>query len=95
MNFYQHQDCGIFHHERNIMADKKLKNPENVPGKYYVDSTCIDCGLCPDAASTVFRRFDEGGYSIVHHQPATEQELASVEEAREACPSESIGDDGE
>ena len=77
------------------MADKNLKNPENVPGKYYVDSTCIDCGLCPDAAPTVFERFDEGGYSIVHHQPATEQELALAEEAREACPSESIGNDGE
>jgi hypothetical protein len=30
----------------------------------------------------------------VHHQPATEQELALVEEALEACPSESIGNDG-
>jgi len=77
------------------MADKNLKNPENVPGKYYVDSTCIDCGLCPDAAPTVFRRFDEGGYSIVHHQPATEAELELAEGAREDCPTESIGNDGE
>ena len=76
------------------MADKHLKSPENVPGKYYVDNTCIDCGLCPDTAPTVFKRFNEGGYSIVHHQPATEQELILAEEAREACPSESIGDDG-
>ena len=27
------------------MADKKLKNPENVPGKYYVDNTCIDVSV--------------------------------------------------
>jgi ferredoxin len=77
------------------MAGKNLKNPENVPGKYYVDSTCIDCGLCPDTAPSVFKRYDEGGYSIVHHQPATEQELALAEKSREACPTESIGKDGE
>ena len=77
------------------MADKQLKSPENVPGKYYVDSTCIDCGLCPDTAPTVFKRFDEGGYSIVHNQPATKQELALAEEARAACPTESIGNDGD
>jgi len=77
------------------MADKQLKNPENVPGKYYVDNTCIDCGLCPDTAPTVFKRFDEGGYSIVHRQPVSEQELAMAEKAYEACPTESIGNDGE
>ena len=79
----------------NIMADKKLKNPENVRGKYYVDHTCIDCGLCPDTAPGVFKRFDENGYSIVHRQPVTVEEVALVEEAREGCPSESIGNDGE
>jgi len=77
------------------MADKKLKNPENVPGKYYVDNSCIDCGLCPDTAPTVFKRFDEGGFSIAHRQPVSPEELALAEEAREACPSESIGNDGE
>ena len=43
------------------MADKNLKTPENIPGKFYVDSTCIDCGLCPDTAPMIFKRFDEGG----------------------------------
>ena len=77
------------------MADRNLRSPENVPGKFYVDSTCIDCGLCPDTAPAVFKRFDQGGYTVVHHQPATEQELALAEEAREACPTESIGNDGD
>ena len=77
------------------MADRNLRSPENVPGRFYVDSSCIDCGLCPDTAPTAFRRFDEGGYTIVHHQPESEQELALAEEAREACPTESIGNDGE
>jgi ferredoxin len=77
------------------MADKHLKHPENVPGRYYVDNSCTDCGLCPAVAPAVFKRFDEGGYSIVHHQPTTEQELALAEEARESCPTDSIGNDGE
>ena len=77
------------------MADRNLRTPENVPGKFYVDNTCIDCGLCPDTAPSLFKRFDEGGYTIVHHQPTTEQEFALAEKAREACPTESIGNDGE
>ena len=77
------------------MADKKLRNPENVPGKFYVDDTCTDCGLCPAVAPTVFKRYDHGGYSIAHHQPVSPEELALAEEAREACPTESIGNDGE
>ena len=77
------------------MANKTQRTPENVPGKFYVDETCIDCGLCPDTAPTVFKRFDEGGHSIVHRQPVFPDELALAEEAREACPTESIGNDGE
>jgi ferredoxin len=76
------------------MADKNLKTPENVPGRYYVDNTCIDCGLCPDTAPHIFKRFDEGGYSVVHRQPETPQEIALADEARESCPTESIGNDG-
>jgi ferredoxin len=76
------------------MADKNLKNPENIPGRYYVDNTCIDCGLCPDTAPHIFKRFDEGGYSVVHRQPQTPQEVVLADEARESCPTESIGNDG-
>jgi ferredoxin len=76
------------------MADKNLKTPENIPGRYYVDNTCIDCGLCPDTAPHIFKRFDEGGYSVVHRQPQTSQEIALADEARESCPTESIGNDG-
>ena len=28
------------------MANKQQKQPENIPGAYYVDDTCIDCGAC-------------------------------------------------
>ena len=77
------------------MADKQLKNPENVSGKYYVDSTCIDCDLCRNLAPANFTRHDEGGYSIVSKQPETAQEIAQAEEARASCPTETIGNDGD
>jgi ferredoxin len=77
------------------MADKNLKNLENVPGKYYVDSTCIDCDLCRNIASGVFARDEERGYSYVFKQPQTSDEIAQAEEARISCPTETIGNDGE
>jgi ferredoxin len=77
------------------MADKQLKNPENVPGKYYVDSTCIDCDLCRNLAPKTFTRHGEGGYSIVFKQPESKEEIAQAEEARASCPTETIGNDGE
>jgi ferredoxin len=76
------------------MAGKNLKTPENVPGKYYVDNTCIDCGMCPSTTPQFFKRFDEGGYTVVYRQPQTADETALAEEALSACPTESIGNDG-
>jgi ferredoxin len=76
------------------MANKMQKNPKNAPGPFYVDSTCIDCGLCPDMSPRFFKRYDEGGYSIVYQQPQTPEEIALAEEAVWGCPTESIGDDG-
>jgi len=77
------------------MADKKLKNPENVPGKYYVDNTCIDCDMCRTLAPKIFARHDEGGYSYVFKQPETPEEIAEAEEGLNACPTDTIGKDGE
>jgi ferredoxin len=77
------------------MADKNQKPPENVPGKYYVDNTCIDCGMCPSTAPQFFKRFDEGGYTIVYRQPQTAEEIAAANEALSGCPTDSIGNDGE
>jgi ferredoxin len=76
------------------MADPNHRNPENQPGRYYVDDTCIDCDLCRSTAPAVFRRNDDGGYTYVHHQPVTLEEIELAEEARLACPTESIGNDG-
>jgi ferredoxin len=76
------------------MANPNDRNPENVPGRFYVDETCIDCDLCRSSAPDIFRRDDERGYSIVYRQPVSPEEIASAEQAMLECPTESIGNDG-
>ena len=77
------------------MADKANKNPENVPGAYFVDSQCIDCDLCRQTAANNFDRNASSGYAFVKKQPTTAEERAQCTEAKESCPVEAIGDDGE
>ena len=77
------------------MAEPRLRTPENVPGSYYVDETCIDCDQCRSQAPEFFQRLDSAGYTIVHRQPETPEEIARAEEALEGCPTESIGNDGQ
>ena len=36
------------------MANQNKRVPENVPGDFFVDSTCIDCDACRQIASSVF-----------------------------------------
>ncbi|MEP6569047.1 MAG: ferredoxin [Acidobacteriota bacterium] len=75
------------------MPDRNDRVKENVPGTYYVDSTCIDCDVCRDTAPDNFRRSDANSYSFVYKQP-TEEEIAACEEAVLCCPVEAIGNDG-
>ena len=76
------------------MADKEEKQPENVPGKFYVDEQCIDCDLCRETSPTNFTREEDGGYSYVYKQPENDDELELCIEAMEGCPVEAIGNDG-
>jgi ferredoxin len=76
------------------MADKNLKNQENVVGRYYADTSCIDCDMCRNIAPNTFKRSDSG-YSYVYRQPQTPEEIAEAEEALTSCPTETIGNDGE
>jgi ferredoxin len=77
------------------MANKTDKWENNVSGKFFVDQQCIDCDLCRETAPGFFTRHDEGGYSFVHKQPTTEEDVALCREALEGCPVEAIGDDGD
>jgi len=76
------------------MADRTDKVPENVPGSFYVDATCIDCDLCRETAPLNFKRACTGRYSYVFHQPSDLAQEAACAEALEECPVEAIGRDG-
>lgn len=76
------------------MANKTDKVAENVPGKFYVDSQCIDCDLCRTTAPANFVQSDNG-YSYVTKQPENDEETKLCQEALEECPVEAIGSDGE
>src|SRR5262249_25066489 len=75
------------------MASIAARVPQNVHGKFYVDFSCIYCGLCEQTAPTVFRECNEQGWAYVFHQPETAQELHQAIEALEGCPTASIGRD--
>lgn len=71
------------------MAELAKRLPENVPGDFYVDETCIDCDACRIFAPTVFS--DSGDQSSVFHQPANDDELLAAQKALISCPTASIG----
>ncbi len=71
------------------MAQLALRITENVPGDFFVDSSCIDCDACRQIAPDVF--YDAGNQSAVHHQPANDDELLAAQKALIACPTASIG----
>jgi ferredoxin len=77
------------------MADKSQRLPENVPGKFYVDRTCIDCDRCREVAPENFTRNDAEGFSFVYQQPEDAAQEAACLNALEECPVEAIGLDGE
>src|SRR5436189_4717989 len=71
------------------MADLKKILDGNVPGEFFVDSSCIDCDLCRQIAPAVFRA--DGDTSVVHHQPESAGEARRAEMALVTCPTASIG----
>ena len=72
-----------------LMANLQQRLPENVPGDFFVDSTCIDCDTCSQLAPAIFR--DHGEQCSVHHQPQTDNEPKIALMALVACPRGSIG----
>ncbi|MGI8602586.1 MAG: ferredoxin [Verrucomicrobiales bacterium] len=76
------------------MADHTDKFFRNIPGPYYNDHSCIDCDLCRELAPALFRRDDDEGKTFVWRQPVGAEEIKLAEEARSACPTDSIGNDG-
>jgi len=75
------------------MADKSRKTSGNVPGKYYVDEECILCNDCVERAPENFVSGDQ--YACVKKQPTTPDEEEQCQDAKDSCPVDAIGDDGE
>lgn len=71
------------------MAQLALRLDTNVPGDFFVDSTCIDCDACRVFAPAVFS--DDGDQSAVYHQPQTPEEILAAQKALISCPTASIG----
>src|ERR687884_1782574 len=71
------------------MANPARRLPENVPGDFYVDDSCIDCDACRQIAPTVFR--DHGEQPTVFRQPETDEEVRRALMSIVACPTSSIG----
>lgn len=71
------------------MARVKNRLPSNVPGNFYVDSSCIDCGACEWLAPETFE--DDGGKARVFRQPFSAQERIRALGAVTACPVAAIG----
>ncbi|MCR9142463.1 MAG: ferredoxin [bacterium] len=77
------------------MADKNSKQPENAPGKWYVDTTCVPCHSCVDEAPNLLKYSDAEDYVYFDRQPENPEEEKAAQFALQACPTEAIGDDGD
>jgi hypothetical protein len=81
------------------MASKDLRLDANVPGSWYIDSSCLPCLRCldeagPDAENVLLHLSDDESYVFFVKQPHTRAELAAAESALEVCPQNAIGRDG-
>ncbi len=71
------------------MASLARSYPDNAPGDFYVDRTCIDCDACRRIAPSVFEEASD--HSFVRAQPVSEHDRRRALMALVACPTGSIG----
>ncbi|NLD61251.1 ferredoxin [Candidatus Sumerlaeota bacterium] len=75
------------------MADKNNKAAGSAAGKYFVDAEeCIACGICGDTAPNNIKIEDK---AFVSKQATSADEENALAEAKDSCPVQAIGDDGE
>ena len=71
------------------MANPKLGVAGNVPGDFFVDSTCINCDTCRQISPRVFGEVNDS--SFVKAQPISSAVRREALQAVLACPTGSIG----
>src|SRR5688572_2954007 len=72
------------------MADPARRLPENAPGEFFVDATCIDCDTCRQIAPEIFAS-TSSDLSFVKRQPEGPRLTHLAAMALVACPTASIG----
>jgi glyoxylase-like metal-dependent hydrolase (beta-lactamase superfamily II)/ferredoxin len=75
------------------MANLSKRVPEDAPGDFFVDTTCIDCDTCRQLAPAVFA--EAADHAFVRRQPATPEDRRRALHALVCCPTGSIGSLGE
>jgi glyoxylase-like metal-dependent hydrolase (beta-lactamase superfamily II)/ferredoxin len=73
------------------VADPARRREENVPGPFFVDTTCIDCDTCRWVAPESFSAVGDQAAGTL--QPRTIAEEEAALKALVACPTGSIGAD--
>ncbi len=73
------------------MARLAARLPDNVDGEFFVDSSCIDCGMCRGLAAASFARSGRAEASVVRQQPSSSSEVLRAKMALVSCPTSSIG----
>lgn len=71
------------------MANFQKRVVQNVPGDFYVESTCIDCDACRQIAPAVFGEGPETSFVKAQPQDGIDRRLAL--RALLSCPTGSIG----
>jgi glyoxylase-like metal-dependent hydrolase (beta-lactamase superfamily II)/ferredoxin len=69
--------------------DSKALHSDNVPGDFFVNRSCIDCGTCYELTPETFA--ESADHARVQSQPRTPAERLRAEMALVACPTGSIG----
>jgi len=80
--------------KHTILQDYKRKDSpysnKNVDGKYIVDLSCIDCGICASIAPSNFTRNTDEGIYYVKKQPSNPEEEKQCKKAAVMCPVDAI-----
>lgn len=84
----------------SLRKDQRVRRPENVPGAFFVDSSCINCDVCRKLAPDTFSKV--GPQSAVHSQPPVESASSLLDDpvtaaaaaALVSCPTASIHAEG-
>jgi ferredoxin len=74
------------------MADRLSRQPENVPGQWYVDTSCALCLCLEEAPNLITYNRDEAAVHFFK-QPETPEEMDAAQHAMDVCPTLAIGNE--